>query len=262
MFDKLVEVLNTLFSDLEAYVGISQGVREKSGGVTDISESLRVSALNGVIAVDRLGVKAAGLRPVLDWLRALSGEISQTGIRLSASLDELVRDVDSVVFGLSAAKLQIEMTAQFAHELVDHAFADELKNGHDRMTEGTIGLLHASSCETVRRALSGLEAIKGRLRVLTESQSRLLDTSNSLRPVYLTGKIEMADVAGAKLSAVFHDVGDQLQETGANLDGLRNVLRELDDHLDRGLAHGARVEQSIMQIDSHIGEPAGLSLSR
>jgi len=252
MFDKQVEVLNTLFGDLEAYVGISQGVREKSGGVTDISESLRVSALNGVIAVDRLGAKAAGLRPVLDWLRALSGEISQTGIRLSESLDELVRDVDRVVFGLSAAKLQIEMTAQFAHELVDHACAGEVKTGHDRMTEGAVGILHSSSCDTVRGALGGLEAIKRRLKVLTESQSRLLDTSNSLRPVYLTGKIEMADVAGAKLSAVFHDVGEQLQETGANLDGLRDVLRELDSHLDRGLAHGARVEQTIMQIDSHL----------
>ncbi len=121
LFDKFAGNLNVLFSDLETYVTISQSVREKSGGVTDISESLRVSALNGVIAVDRLGARAAGLRPVLDWLRTLSGEISQTGVRLSASLDELVKDVDMVVFGLSAAKLQIGMTAQFAHELVNRA---------------------------------------------------------------------------------------------------------------------------------------------
>lgn len=255
LFDKLAEVLNILFSDLEAYVTISQGVREKSGGVTDISESLRVSALNGVIAVDRLGARAAGLRPVLDWLRTLSGEISHTGVRLSASLDELVKDVDRVVFGLSAAKLQIEMTAQFAHELVDHAAlaspdAGAAKTGLDRMTEGAIAILHSSSCETVRRALGGLKAIKDRLKALTESQSRLLDTSHSLRPVYLTGKIEMAGVAGSKLMAVFNDVGNQLEETGANLGGLRNVLHELDAHLNRGLAHGEQVEETIMQIDT------------
>ena len=258
MFDKLVEVLNTLFGDLEAYVGISQRVRETSGGVTDISDSLRVSALNGVIAVDRLGAKAAGLRPVLDWLRALSVEISQTGNRLAESLDALVGEVDRMVFGLSAAKLQIEMSAQFAHELIDHACLGEVRNGDDRMTEGAIGILHASSCETVRRALSGLEAIRERLKILTESQSQLLHTSNSLRPVYLTGKVEMADVAGAKLSAVFHDVGDQLQETRVNLDGLRKVLRDLDAHLDRGLSHGARVEETIMQINAQLDAQAGI----
>jgi hypothetical protein len=55
LFDKLVEVLNVLFSELEVYVDINKGVRARSVSVTDISESLRVSALNGVIAVDKLG---------------------------------------------------------------------------------------------------------------------------------------------------------------------------------------------------------------
>lgn len=258
--DKLVGVLNTLFSDLESYVEISREVRAKSGSVSDISESLRVSALNGVMAVDGLGARAAGLRPVLDWLRALSLDISQTGIRLSASLDELVKDVDLVVFGLSAAKLQIEMTARLAHELIDRDVlgGDGTDTRHSeigRMTEGAMEILHASSCETVRHALSGLEAIKGRLTTLTESQTRLLDTSRSLRPIYLTGRIEMADVGGTKLASVFHDVGDQLEETGINLGGLRDVLHQLDAHLDRGLAHGVRVEQTIMQIDSHVNIP-------
>ncbi len=118
------------------------------------------------------------------------------------------------------------------------------------MTEGAIAILHASSCQTVRRALGGLKSIKDRLNALTESQARLLDTSHSLRPVYLTGKIEMAGVAGSKLMTVFNDVGNQMEETGANLGGLRNVLHELDAHLSRGLAHGERVEEAILQIDS------------
>ena len=127
MFDKLVEVLNVLFADLEVYVHINAGVRAKSVSVTDRAESLRVSALNGVIAVDKLGSKATGLRPVLDTLRALSGEITSEGIRLCARLDELIGDLDLTVFNLSAAKLQIEMTARFAHELVDHASVGRLK---------------------------------------------------------------------------------------------------------------------------------------
>jgi len=256
-FDKLVEVLNVLFADLETYVEINKDVRDKSGKVTDISESLRVSALNGAIEADRLGARAAGLRPVLDWLRVLSLEITKEGARLAASLVELVRDIDLVVFDLSAAKLQIEMTAQFAHELFDHALArmadpDRLWERRDQMTEGAIESLHESSCETVRRALGSLAAIRDRLRTLTESQDKLIASSRSLRPIYLTGKIEMAEGGGPRLATVFKDVGEQLEETAADLAGLKQRLEDLEGHLVRGLAHGERVEEAISRIDAQM----------
>lgn len=248
MCDRLVELLNVLFADLEAYVHITDSVRAQSGNVTDVSESLRVSALNGVIAVDKLGVRAAGLRPVLDWLRLLSGEITQEGVHLATSLDELVRGVDRVVFGLSAAKLQTEMTAQFAHELLDRAPQAGIGANIHNMTEGAVGDLHRSSCETVRGALDGLAAIRDKLNILTGSQTRLLDSSRSLRPIYLTGRIEMAGEARSTLAKIFKDVGDQMEKTAANLNGLKDVLQGLETHLVRGLAHGERVEEAIGRI--------------
>jgi PAS domain S-box-containing protein len=252
MFDGLVEVLNVMFADLEAYVHINTGVRAKSMIVTDRADSLRVSALNGVIAVDKLGTKATGLRPVLDTLRALSGEITNEGIRLCASLDELIKDLDLAVFNLSAAKLQIEMTARFAHELVDHASVGRLNHSTASMTEGAIGSLHASSCETVRKTLSGLASIKERLKTLTESQARLIGSSHFLRPIYLTGKIEMAEGSGTRLATVFEQVGDQLKEIGTSLSDLKILLEDLGAHLVRGLAHGEQIEAAIAQIDSHM----------
>jgi PAS domain S-box-containing protein len=79
MFDRLADVLNDLFGDLELYNAINKGVREKSANVADLSEALRVSALNGAIEADRLGARAAGMRPVLDSLRVLSSEITRKG---------------------------------------------------------------------------------------------------------------------------------------------------------------------------------------
>jgi PAS domain S-box-containing protein len=259
LFDNLVEVLNVLFTDLEIYAKINNGVRAKSRNVTDISDSLRVSALNGVIAVDKLGTAATGLRPVLGWLRELSGEITQEGVRLAVSLEKLAKDMDLVVFDLSAAKLQTEMTARFAHELLDHASAGQFNEDTDRMTEGAIGRLHASSCDTVGRALGGLSAIKDRLKTLTESQIKLLESSYALRPIYLTGRIEMADGAGARLATVFKDVGDQLEDTATNLNGLKTLLQDLEAHLVGGLSHGERVEEAIARIDSQMNA-AGVSL--
>jgi len=242
-FDRLVDLLDVLFNDLDLYADINRGVREKSATVTDLSESLRVSALNGAIEADKLGAMAAGLRPVLDWLRSLSEGITREGVKLAASLDELVREVDRVVFALSGAKLQIEMTAQFAHELDGSASLGG-------MIHGAMRTLRASSSETVRSALRGLDAVKERLATLAESQSRLLESSHSLRPVYLTGRIEMAEGGGARLASVFDDVRQQLDQTGANLTGLQTLLMDLDAHLARGIAQGKRLEESISRIDA------------
>ena len=172
MLDRLLEILNVMFRDLERYAIINRGVREKSDNVTEISESLRVLALNGIVEADRLGKQATGVRPVLDWLRSFSRENTRAGALLSASLVELVHDVDLVVFRLSAARLQIEMTARFAHELAELAAGGGLRQSLDQFTEGTIACLHASSCQTVREALAHLSDVRNKLKGLTAAQAR------------------------------------------------------------------------------------------
>jgi aerotaxis receptor len=252
MFDNLLGLLSELFRDLESYLKITEEVRAKSETVTDVSESLRVLALNGALEADRLGADAAGMRPVLDWLRSFSRQITKEGGRLSISLLDLIQEVDLVVFGLSTAKLQIEMTADFAHELVNASAEGQTGDRENRMTEGAIGVLHASSCETVRRALGNLDTVKKKLQGLTEAQYRLLEASRSLRPIYLRGKIEMVEGAGPKLASIFKDVSEQLNEALSNLNALKSVLRDLENHLNHGLAQGQRVEESIAEIDSHV----------
>lgn len=249
LFDRLVFVLHKLFRDLQTYVEISQGVREKSASVADISESLRVSALNGAIEADKLGNRAAGLRPVLDWLRGLSASITTQGAVFSGSLNELVSEVDLVVFDLMAAKLQIEMTAMFAHEICDHATAAE---GGEAVARDAIACLHSSSCETIRRALKRLTDMRNRLEILSASQMSLIQSSHSLRPIYLTGRIEMAEGVGARLASVFDDVGGQLGETAESLNSLGKILQDLSGHLSRGLAHGSEIENAIAEIDSRM----------
>lgn len=250
-FDELLEELRTLFDDLESYVSVNKGVREKSDSVTEIAESLRVLALNGTIEADRLGATAAGLRPILDWLRSFSAGITKEVARLSGSLSELTRDVDRVVFDLSAAKLQTEMTALFAHELADRS-AEEDPNSDDRMTEGAIECLHVSSRETLRCALENLSAIEGRLKGLTAAQAKLLESSHFLRPLYLKGKVEMADGGAPKLDAVFSDVRGHLDETAANLRGLKSLLADLEALLIRGRAHSAKIDAIESQIDAQL----------
>lgn len=260
-FDRLHGYLSVLFQELERYAKINEGVRVKSENVTEIAESLRVVALNGVLEADRLGGKAAGVRPVLDWLRSFSRENTIAGDQLSAALVELIRDVNLVEFGLGAAKLLLEMTAYFAHELADAAVGNDLQESIDGFTDGTIGCLHASSCETVRRALSNLSAVRDKLKTLRDTQGQLLESSRFLRPIYLQGKLEMAGVAAVRLTTVFDAVSSQLDETLGNLNGLKNLLAELDDHLTRGLAHGTLVEEGIAEIDYQMAAMARLSFA-
>jgi hypothetical protein len=116
------------------------------------------------------------------------------------------------------------------------------------MTEGAMGNLHGCSCETVRTALARLAVINNRLKTLTETQTRLVGSSRSLRPIYLAGRVEMAYGADSRLTTIFDDLGDQMEATEANLDGLKDVLKDLEVHLVRGLAHGERVENTLAQL--------------
>ena len=252
LFDRLSAVLQQVFRDLDSYGEISQGVQEKVANVAEVSEALRVSALNGAIEADRLGTKAAGLRPVLDWLRELSAEITRQVASFAGALNELVLEVDRVVFDLSAARLQVEMTAFFASESAGSEATGRAPE-NDCMTDGAVGILHASSCETIRRGIGRLSAIHERLAVLAESLAKLMNSSHSLRPIYLTGKIEMAEGVGARLATVFQDVASHLDETNSNLTELRKILEDLALQLTRGLAHGHQAEAAIAEIDVHIG---------
>jgi len=252
LFDRLVAVLRELCRDLDLYTDLSGRVREKSAIVADVSESLRVSALNGAIEADRLGARAAGLRPVLDWLRGLSAEITHQGRQFSSSLNDLAGEVDQVVFDLACAKLQAEITAFFAHELAVHAVSKP-GDAADCMTDGAIAELHSSSCATLNRAVGRLASVRSRLAALSATQMQLIQSSHSLRPVYLTGRIEMAEGVGAGLSSVFRDVGGQMDATSASLEGLGKLLRDLDGHMARGLSHAEDVKGTIADIDSRIG---------
>ncbi len=95
---------------------------------------------------------------------------------------------------------------------------------------------------------------------MTESQAKLLESSHFLRPIYLTGKIELAEGSGTRLATLFEQVGDQLKEIGTNLNELKILLEDLGAHLVRGLAHGEQVEAGIAQIDSHMNVPVTLGL--
>jgi ABC-type transporter Mla subunit MlaD len=105
----------------------------------------------------------------------------------------------------------------------------------------------------VRRALGRLIDMRNRLESLSASQSSLIHASHSLRVIYLTGRIEMAEGVGARLASVFDDVGGQLDETADSLNTLGKLLQDLSGHLARGLAHGDEIEGNIDEIDSRIG---------
>jgi hypothetical protein len=78
--------------------------------------------------------------------------------------------------------------------------------------------------------------------------------------IHLTGRIEMANGAEPNLPTVFKDVGDQLEETATNLNGLKNLLQR------SGSSPGARAitrrtgRTAIAQIDAQMNGPAGISL--
>ena len=241
--------LDLLFNELEIYTKLNDAIRSKSEFVTSLSESIRMLSLNGAVEVERLGPAGSGLGKILEWLQRFSNDIRQGCEGLTKSLVQLISEIKSVVFELNAAKLQIEMTTDFARETL-RAGANAGDAGPQAgLTAGAMEALYASSRGTVKCALAALAAVETNLHPVEKSQQNLSKSIRSLSLIYVQGKIELANVASERLGIVFDDVSRRLTDTEDNLGALASLIQELQKELHKGVAHREPIEQAVAKID-------------
>ena len=245
-----MDALNVLFEGLESYTKLNDSIKSTCDFVTSLSESIRRLSLNGAIETERLGRTKSGLGKVLECLQALSVDTTKGCNQLAEPLTQLISEIKSVVFELSVAKLQIEMTTNFAEELLQ-------KSGRDfdaRMAATAMNHLYSSLRETVLRAMMTLSTVTGKLLVLNEAQHGLSTSIRSLRLIYLKGKLELAIDGSKRLSVTFQDMNRHLTETERKLATLRSLIRQLERELFKGAANRERIEQAVSEIDPNARE--------
>jgi len=235
--------LDRLFHLLDI-TSLNDRIRSKSASVTSLSGSTQMLSLNGSIETEQLGATASGLGTVMDWLQESSKDISQGCDQLAAQLSAVTDEIKSVVFEISSAKLQIEMTTCFATELLHLDLA-----ASSAMPPGAIQNLYSSSRRAVDRALTGLAAIHKDLRSLDNAQDSMRKNIRALHLIYLKGRMEMAAVASERLGIIFDNLKQQLDETDENVETLESMIDQLENELLSGVALSSPIVQAVAAID-------------
>jgi hypothetical protein len=123
-----------------------------------------------MLEAERLGPEGAALGSVLEWLQRFSRNITQDCEGLTKSLLQLIAEIQSAVFQLNAAKLQIEMTTEFAREVLRTTTG---VRGAAPCAPGAMQQLYVSSRGTVEQALSELAGVEENLPAVESSQQNL-----------------------------------------------------------------------------------------
>ncbi|HEY1759848.1 MAG TPA: PAS domain-containing protein [Bryobacteraceae bacterium] len=252
--EEALSALARLFNELEVYSSLNEGIRSKAGFVASLSHSIRMLSLNGTVEAEQLGTTGCGIGRVLDWLQTFSSDIREGCDNLTTPLARLNSDINSVIFALNSAKLQIEMTTDFAVETLRAAAGDTGQK--EGIESGAMRDLYGCSRNTVERALAALAAVEGKLHALDGVQRSIWKSIRSLRLIYLKGKIELASVASERLGIVFDDMNRHLTDTEGNLSALESLIEELHKELRRGVQHSAPIERAVRKIDPGAAEGA------
>jgi len=239
--------LADLFSEVDGFLAVIKNLDGKAAFLLDLSSNIHLVSLNALIGSCRLEGDGEGFSVVTQNLAALSQEGNVTIDTMTRQLTGLTSSLRETAFGITAAKLQVEMTVFFLRELLaasrragDGAPA-EVGTGADIGT-----LVESFSASTIQLAAAvprARQLIPGLMRL----QEELAGDLRKLASVRLLGKIHAAGLADeAHFRELLDRILDQLQQAGAELDVLASGIAELRQQLP-SLERSASLAQGTVQ---------------
>ncbi len=249
-----------LGADLEGYAQLSELNRElseTSAFVLGLAESLRLFALNAILASSRLGGDGAVLHAVADIMRQSSDAMRGVIGEVSTDLERAGALLGEVGFRVSVAKLQSLMAIQFVDEMLvrrqpgpEHAQFRDPRTDDVQLLTGCLD----DALRLLRATLSGLDT---HLRSLTANAAHLRQDLRVMRALETNGRIEAARTEGAiALAQLFNEIHDQVELASTKVEdfaqisqlGATIVSRDAMDDLDESLV-------SIKRDTAGLAEP-------
>lgn len=260
--ESLIRDLETVYHDLSFYVNANKEINVNCEFLTGLSADVRMLALNGAVETSRLGFMAAGIGKILEWLNASAQDITKDVHQLTKVLVRLEADVNTVVFSLSSARLQVEMFTSFADEMIRLGQAGYVeKNGNSSLQEGAIDILNESFAGTAEQILNALKMTAADVRPLREVLQGLMKSNRSLQLIYMRGKIEMAAVESEQLGTIFSNLESQVTDAQGKLANLNNRVEQMASELYKTQIHARELEKSIAHINTVLTQYAASEIT-
>jgi aerotaxis receptor len=232
------EHLARVVLDLERYAALQETLVAKSQFVHGLADEIRIFSLNALLGATRLGDEGVTLGAVAALMRRRSAETGPIVERLAAEVAGALDLLGDLGFRVAVAKLQTEMTAVFAEELLaSGTTGDEVR--HDLAT------LLASLEEGADRLFSSLAALDERLKRIAADTTALRGALGVMRALEVNGRIEAARASGGDaVLTLFRAVGEQV---GAAQGELGDLVLDRSDTATRHAHARIRAELETMR---------------
>ncbi|TWT83566.1 Aerotaxis receptor [Planctomycetes bacterium CA13] len=221
-------LLQDVFDRLDEFKSISLRLGEKSVGILDSADTIRILAMNAAIAANKLGPRAGTLRVVSESLGSVSKESSDVINELASHLQSVVSMLNQLIFDVAATKLQSEISLVFMSELGSDAGLDK----NDRVM-ASVRTLFEQMSSRVQYVFENLAQATLRMNEL-ESPLENLDSNNrTLRFIQFTGKKESSGWSEAhEFAVVLEEVPALIAKTKEECDWLNQSIQQLMTHLN------------------------------
>ncbi|MEZ5101950.1 MAG: PAS domain-containing protein [Thermoleophilia bacterium] len=216
--------MHTLFAALEGFGRVNETLVGKAAFVLQLADSVRLLALNAMIAAARLEREGDVLGAVARMLGARSHAIARVVGAVSEDLDEILGLLDRLEFRVALAKLQTEMTACFARELDETR--DEGRSATGRGVEDDLALLARCLRAGAEEAFDSLRALDGALARVGGHVGRLTSGLKALGALQTGGRIEATRTDAASFILLFREVSDQVAAARVELAEVERIARE------------------------------------
>jgi aerotaxis receptor len=229
-------------ADLDGFLQMTELSRQlstKSGFVLELSESLRLFALNALLTSSRLGDEGTVLGTVAGIIRSSSAVMRDLIAGLSDELTHAAALLREVGFRVSIAKLQALMAIQFTDEVLRRRRpGPEWAKFRDPRTDD-IALVGGCLQESLALLRTALCALDSHLHNLAGQVVRLQQDLRLMGALETNGRIEAARTDGAEaILQQFHEMHEHILQALAQVKEFSTIAQ-----IGRAIASPAAIEQ-------------------
>ena len=209
------DFLDGLFgASLDGYMELAElnsQLAAKSKFVMNLAESLRLFALNALLASTRLGSDGIVLGAVADIMRGPTDSIRGLIRELSGEVDSAAAFLREIGFRVSVAKLQSQMVSVFVDELLAEDSDDASDPAQRNLRVRDLTLLSGCLEEALELLFAALAGLDQHLSGVANAVTQLRRDLKMMHALEVNGRIEAAHAHdAAAVVLLFGEISEQI----------------------------------------------------
>lgn len=216
--------INGVHVRLDELPGLNEELRSRSQQMLKLAGDFGITAFNVALKAGKLGHEGRGIEVVARFLNDSSGRIGGIVSDLGRRIASVSARLGEVIFGLSWARLQFEMTLLSYREL---AIGDTAGND-DTVRLASLRSLHSAFRATGEQAVRALHGLAEELSGLDANAGELHRIITALQVAQVSGLVEISRLLDRDgFAAIFAEVTGLIERSRHELEHLHEATSRL-----------------------------------